>query len=379
MHTIRRLSHDFLHEYKIRSSLERLIYHYANKPLQRLSIPLLYEQSRKLDKTSILQIARDTVEGLLAYNARRLRTFRNLPYLVMLNPSISELYSIYLKTMLVLLNALVSPPKTLAENETFTEEVLRNFIDMHADTLPLLSKGFSEVVALVPAECVDQFLNEHLRERISMRLMAHQHVMLTESLMSASYEKGGLYNGVIQQLDMRAVIKNNQDHVNDICLLKYDQTVPVHVNTSMQPGSGPASGPIVFPYIEYHLDYILTELFKNSFRAHIENKVAEPVQVTVATSASPLFMELRIRDRGKGIEPRTLKHMFDYSFSTYESGEGDSYKTLNAPPGLGGNVVAGMGYGLPLSKNYVEVFGGLLSVQSYHGWGTDVYLKTGPQ
>lgn len=56
----------------------------------------------------------------------------------------------------------------------------------------------------------------------------------------------------------------------------------------------------------------------------------------------------------------------------------------------GGNVVAGMGYGLPLLKNYVEIFNstipekdgklpttkGLLTIQSYYGWGTDVYLKT---
>lgn len=53
-------------------------------------------------------------------------------------------------------------------------------------------------------------------------------------------------------------------------------------------------------------------------------------------------------------------------------------------------MVAGMGYGLPLLKNYVEIFNstipekdgklptskGLLTIQSYYGWGTDVYLKT---
>ena len=50
-----------------------------------------------------------------------------------------------------------------------------------------------------------------------------------------------------------------------------------------------------------------------------------------------------------------------------------------------------MGYGLTLLKSYIEIFNdtlsydpedespkmkGLLSVQSYWGWGTDVYLKT---
>ena len=97
-------------------------------------------------------------------------------------------------------------------------------------------------------------------------------------------------------------------------------------------------------------------------------------------------MEIRIRDKGKGIPPRTLKHIFDYSFTTYESNEGESFKTLNVPPEHlgGGHSVAGMGFGLPMAKQYIEVFNeavgdstkGLLTVQTYPRWGTDVYVKT---
>lgn len=387
----------FLLEYKIRSSLERLIYHYASQPLTRFSMLGLYEQSRKLDNAYILQIAQQTVESLLAYNARRLRQFRNLPYLVMLNPSISDLYNQYLQTMLVLLKASLSPPTTLEENERFTNEVLAKFVEIHADTLPILSKGFEEVLHLLSVAKVKAFLDEHLKERISMRLIAHQHILLSSALAGPDYVKGGRYNGVIKMLDIRDVIRKNVELVNDIFLMKYDQTVPVNIDTNLYPPSfwnskeGPdrlrhtkEDEPISFPYIEYHLDYILMEAFKNSFRAHIENNVSDPVNVTVSTCDSPLYLEMRIRDKGKGISPSVLNHVFDYSFTTFETEEGDSYKTLNVPPGLGANTVAGMGYGLPLLKNYIEIFNdttegpvkGLLSVQSYYGWGTDVYLKT---
>lgn len=382
----------FLQEYKIRTSLERLIYHYSRQPLAKFSMLGLYEQSRKLNSVFILQVARDSVESLLAYNARRIRQFRNLPYLVMLNPSVSEVYNMYLQSMSILLNASLNPPTTASENDRFRHEVLARFIDIHADTLPILSKGFGEVLHLVLPEQIKAFLDEHLRERISMRLIAHQHILLTDAL-AGSFTKGSPYNGVIKQLNMRDVITKNAELVNDICLMKYDQAVPIKIDTNLRPSfwnqrekiEENDSDPIIFPYIEYHLDYIFQELFKNSFRAHIENNVLDPVQVTISTSDSPLYMELRIRDRGKGIPPKVVKHMFDYSFSTYESGEGESYKTLNVPPGVGGNTVAGMGYGLPLLKNYIEVFNdtvdpedckGLLSVQSYYGWGTDVYLKT---
>lgn len=393
---------EFLKEYKIRSSLERLIYHYSVQPLAKFSLNSLYKQSRSLSEPFILQNARDTVELLLAYNARRLREFRNLPYLVMLNPSISESYRIYLHSMSLLLNASLNPPTTVEENTRFKQNVLDEFIDIHADTLPSLSKGFNEVLNLMTVSQIKLFLDEHLKERISMRLIAHQHIELSNSLKQPQgYEKGGDFNGVIKNLNILDIIRKNAELVNDICLMKYDQSVPIVIDTNLYAPNywsrkdpplnhtSPAGGDVHFPYIAYHLDYILTEVFKNSFRAHIENGVLDPVQVTISTSTSPSYLELRIRDKGKGIDPQTLKRAFDYSFSTFESQEGDSYKTLNVPPGLGGNTVAGMGYGLPLLKNYAEIFNdtvadedgdpaekGLLTVQSYYGWGTDVYLKT---
>lgn len=384
----------FLKEYKIRSLLERLVHHYAEKQLPQFSLRRLYDQSTKLDHNYILQNARDTIEWLSIYNARRLSDFRRLPYLVILNPSISECYSSYLHTMSSLITASLDAPTTAHENEKFME-TLEDFIEVHADTLPVLSKGFTEVLHLISQEQVTRFLDNHLRERIVMRLIAHQHVQLTKTLSSDEYVRGGKFNGVIRQLNIADVITKNAELVNDICLMKYDQSVPITIDTNMYPPAfwsrqdphdSPRNkgDPNMFPYIEYHLDYILMEIFKNSFRAHIENGVPDPVQVTILTSESPSYLELRIRDKGKGIPPHVLNHIFDYSFSTYESGEGDSYKTLNVPPGAAGNTVAGMGYGLPLLKNYVEIFNetegskimGLLTMQSYLGWGTDVYLKT---
>lgn len=392
----------FLEEYKIRLLLERPIYYYAEKQLPKFSIERLYDQSRKLTSTFILQNAIETVEYLLAYNARRLKQFRNLPYLVVLNPLISESYNTYLQTMSSLLTASLNPPTTLEENEKFTMKVLSEFIDAHADTLPSLSKGFQEVLDLLTSKQITAFLDEHLKERISMRLIAHQHIELSKSITGKSdYEKGGKYNGVIKVLHLPDVIKKNADAVNDIFLLKYDQSVPVNIDTNLYPinywsrlepdlRSKNEEDLLYFPYIEYHLDYILREVFKNSFRAHIENRIEDPVQITISISESPSYLELRIRDKGKGIPPKVLRHIFDYSFSTFETNEGEAYKTLNVPPGLAGNVVAGMGYGLPLLKNYVEIFNdtipdedgilpntkGSLTIQSYYGWGTDVYLKT---
>lgn len=366
----------FLEEYKIRTMLEQPIFHYSRIPLPPLLLTHLYKQSEKLSPTFILQNARETIENLLIYNARRLREFRNLPYLVVLNPSILESYDSYLQLMSSLLKASLYTPHTLEENATL-ETVLNEFMDIHADTLPSLSKGFAEVSNLLSMSKIAHFLDRHLKERISMRLIAHQHIELSRSI-AGNYVKGGKYNGIVKMLHLPDVIKKNAELVNDITMMKYDQSVPVEIDTSN-------AASLDFPYIEYHLDYIFMEVFKNSFRAHIENKVFDPVTVTISTQQAPRFMEIRIRDRGKGISKRALKHIFDYSFTTYESNEGESFKTLNVPPEHlgGGHSVAGMGFGLPMAKQYIEVFNdtaeetkGLLTVQTYPQWGTDVYIKT---
>ena len=39
------------------------------------------------------------------------------------------------------------------------------------------------------------------------------------------------------------------------------------------------------------------------------------------------------------------------------------------------NIIAGMGYGLPLSRIYIELFDGKIDLHSIHGYGTTVYMK----
>ena len=407
----------FLEEYKVRTVLEQPIVHYSKKNLPHFLVNELYDQSARLSPSFILQNARETIEQLLVFNARRLKEFRKLPYLAILNPSILENYDVYLQLMSKLLNASLYTPHTLQENKDFAEEVLTKFIEAHADTLPSLSKGFREVENLLTPSQVKHFLDNHLKERIRMRLIAHQHIELTRSLNNPdTFVPGGKYNGVIKLLNVFDVIKNNVELVNDITMLQYDQSVAVEIDSNLKPGNttglattttttttkegaeASLNGELLFPYIEYHLDYVFMELLKNSFRAHIENKVLDPVRITVSiTDSDASGMEIRIRDKGKGIPTKELDHVFDYSFTTYEGNEGEGFKTLNVPPEElgGGKNVAGMGFGLPLAKQYIEVFNeaveglhtyeaetgkrrskGLLSVQTYPGWGTDVYLKT---
>lgn len=103
--------------------------------------------------------------------------------------------------------------------------------------------------------------------------------------------------------------------------------------------------------------------------------------------AEPTSVTIRIRDRGGGISPHNLPHIWGYSFTTFSeedvpgaggrakgNGNIDALNTLSASGGEGSSL-AGLGYGLPLGRAYAEYFGGGIAVQSLWGWGTDVFLR----
>lgn len=177
-------------------------------------------------------------------------------------------------------------------------------------------------------------------------------------------------------------------------------------------------------YIPVHLEYILTEILKNSFRATVERHARDtrsgtvpPVIVTVSpppTTSLPRqrFLSLRIRDQGGGVPPAYLAQIFSYSFTTagrQAASRGGSWEdaglgggpyaaqhiggsaALDASGSMSGSTlftemtgrglqmgmgtIAGLGYGLPMSRLYARYFGGSLDFVSLDGWGSDVFVK----
>lgn len=264
-----------------------------------------------------------------------------------------------------------------------------------------------------------RFLDEHLRARIGTRLVAEQHIALHFSS-QPHFAPGDSptpcpehpsYIGVIDTaLRPAQTIESCAGFVADICELRYGSRPRLLVDG--EPDT-------TFAFVPMHLEYIVTELLKNAFRATVETGSREPVVVTIAPEPpfksqpggapfieSPaedrgLFrsdairplddnapgVTIRIRDRGGGIHPAVLPNIWSYSFTTFSDeddfpgsgsgsggGGGDGLSAI-ASASTGGSSIAGLGYGLPLSRAYAEYFGGGIAVQSLYGWGTDVYLR----
>ena len=449
-----------------------------------------------LSVEAMLSSANFTLSLLPVRLAHRIQALRNLPFIVVSNPHISAIYGNYLHSLSTLLPYTERRITTLQDESNFTE-VLADLVQTHANTIPVLARGFAQSKSYIAPVEVTRFLDEHLRARIGTRLMAEQHIALhfeslqrpspplnnsprntcyptppssssSSSSSSSATTRENSYVGVIDtMLRPATVIECCASFVSDICELRYGVRPSIVVDG--QPDT-------TFAFVPVHLEYIVTELLKNAFRAVVESgNVEHPVVVTIAasppdesstSSTSPLSSEvppassspcsttpplspsssppssssspsshpsrvssgpptdglassssapiknelpssapgvtIRIRDRGGGIAPEHLNKVWSYSFTTFSEEDPSLYGGGSSSGGIDSNSpgsgsgsggtstpvsplhlpgspmsssIAGLGYGLPLSRAYAEYFGGRIALQSMFGWGTDVYLS----
>jgi pyruvate dehydrogenase kinase 2/3/4 len=118
------------------------------------------------------------------------------------------------------------------------------------------------------------------------------------------------------------------------------------------------------------------ELVKNSLRAvydKYEDSDHEPPPIRVVVAEGEEDITIKCSDEGGGIPRSGLPKIWTYLYTTAKSPleemDNDDPETTDGP-----SVLAGYGYGLPISRLYARYFGGDLSIISMEGYGTDAYL-----
>ena len=144
-----------------------------------------------------------------------------------------------------------------------------------------------------------------------------------------------------------------------------------------------------FPYIPSHLYYMLFELLKNGMRAVVQTHRTycdtdgscsfmpylvsmPPMELTVSQSVDNEDVVIKLHDKGGGIARSHTKRLFSYLFTTERPpavASGDDLLDYGKS-----TPMAGLGYGLPISRAYARYFGGELTVISVEGHSTDAYL-----
>ncbi|GAP93254.1 putative mitochondrial pyruvate dehydrogenase kinase protein [Rosellinia necatrix] len=392
----------------------------ANKCQHMLSLADLVKHGRPpLSESALFASANFTLNLLPIRLAHRIQALRNLSFIVVADPNISRIYNNYLHSLSTLLPWKHRTISNINDEIQFTS-VLAELVATHQDTIPILAKGFIQCRRYISPAEVTSFLDTHLRTRIGTRLIAEQHIALHYSSVPhfdpraspTPCPENPNYIGVIDTaLSPASIVDMCAGFVADICEFKYGVRPKWIIDG--EPDT-------IFTFVPMHLEYIVTELLKNAFRATVENGSSEPVVVTIAPEppdAGPPHLTLdppaadkgafrgdaikplddnapgvtiRIRDRGGGISPEVLPNIWSYSFTTFNEDDVDDVTSNNVSGGRraqkdalgiisaansGASSIAGLGYGLPLSRAYAEYFGGGIAVQSLYGWGTDVYLR----
>ncbi|GAA6014653.1 hypothetical protein JCM10207_006891 [Rhodosporidiobolus poonsookiae] len=419
-----------------------LLAHYAQTPTRTVTFQdLSMYGNPPLSEQALLDSAERTRKELLAGLARRVSQHLSLPFLPATNPSLSKVHNLYSSAFSNLTT--VPEIKTLEDNDKLCK-VMAQMVEEHRDNIPLLAKGFKESRKYLPDAAITDFLDRAIRNRISLRLMAEQHLSLSAASLpslrpsedgetapapsspkdprvepSARPPSSSLSASRVGVLDLalspHELITTCAEYVSLLC----ESTYGVAPNYRIE-GVPPD---VTVGSVGSHLEYIMTELLKNAFRATVEHNVPKKEEkdpdvfrfedlphahmlksdfpeVVITISTVPGVMTIRIRDHGGGIPPENVTNVFSYAFTSVpllpdpdsdpDSPAQDMYGGTGNAGYLGGvgggptggestlqtnvGTLAGLGFGLPLSRIYAQYFGGSLDLVSLWGWGTDCYL-----
>jgi signal transduction histidine kinase len=211
------------------------------------------------------------------------------------------------------------------------------------------------------ATSIQYFLDRFYMNRVSIRMLIAQHLALHEDLIHTT-EKSHRYIGLFHpSLMVKGVVADAAENAADLCEHYYMVAPDVEIRELN-------AEDIQFAYVPTHLYHILFELFKNAMRATVEfNEDSDDLpKIHVDITKGKEDLTIRIRDQGGGIPHSKIGELFQYNYST-------------APKPMdfqGGNMspLAGLGYGLPLSRIYSKYFGGDLQISSMEGSGTQAYV-----
>lgn len=373
---------------------------------------------RSLTESRLMSSANYVRTELPTRIAHRIRDMQRLPYVVVTNPHISDVYELYYTAFDSFRR--IKEIKTSEDNDRLCKEISK-MLHAHLTVIPKLAMGILECSDLISAAELDQFMNTILRSRISRRVIAEQHLALTETFHSHWFSPGAkLSEGeFIGEVFIKCIAKDVIEHcakaIQD--LARSANPPGTKIPEIRVSGHLDAS----FPYILSHLEYIVGELLRNSVQAVIEKHrrrsrdpaAEQPPPIDVTLCEAQQHVIIRISDQGGGIPHDILPYLWSFGKGPLKNqrlanlgrvplmaatlqelrvedgrllalqqsaadksggGNGGSHDSSlsslsTRPPNLR------LGMGLPLSRVYAEYWAGSLELHSLEGYGVDAFLQ----
>ncbi|CAN0468007.1 unnamed protein product [Ectocarpus sp. 12 AP-2014] len=210
------------------------------------------------------------------------------------------------------------------------------------------------------------FLDGFYMSRIGIRILIGHYLALQEA---GSDSWIGM---VCQETSPAAIAEAAIEDAKFVCTRQYGDAPDVTLHGRLD---------LTFSYVPSHLHYIMLELIKNSMRATVDFHGLDemdnnPIRVVIADGEGNEDVVIKVADEGGGIRRSYMTRIWSYLFTTADPavqegfinlGEVESDHAKESP-------LAGLGYGLPISRSYARYFGGDLSIVSMEGYGTDAFV-----
>lgn len=326
----------------------------AAKPSSPITLRQLYEHSRLGDEGTAVEAAQYLHREMPIRLAKMVRELEKLPPALLSTSGMQLVLNWYVQSFREIRE--FPFPQTSEGDLAFTE-LITKIKNRHKNQVQVMSRGVREYLDRTGKHSLEpelqRFLDSFFLSRIGIRVLLGHH--------TAHRQRREGWSGIIcAQTSPQEVAEQAIDHAAQICRRTYGDPPRVKIlgKTSLR-----------FKYIPSHLHLMLFELLKNSFRATIEHSSSQgqtlpPVYIIIAGGLEDV--SIKISDQGGGIPRSGIKRIWSYTYTT----------AVIAPPvyGTDQDVMAGHGYGLPLSRLYARYFGGDLSIISLEGWGTDAFL-----
>uniref|UniRef100_A0A914LXL4 Protein-serine/threonine kinase n=2 Tax=Meloidogyne TaxID=189290 RepID=A0A914LXL4_MELIC len=245
---------------------------------------------------------------------------------------------------------------------------LQIILKRHSNVVQTMAEGLIELkssggVDIGSEQSIQYFLDRFYLNRISIRMLQYQHLVVFGSVLPESPNHVGCIDPVC---DVTSVVQDAYENARFLCDRYYLNAPQLELDCLNALSPGKKLSVVIVPS---HLYHIMFELFKNAMRATVEHigmdEDLPPIKVRVVRGNEDL--SIKLSDKGGGVPRSIISRLFDYMYST-----------APPPPRDGSQApLAGYGYGLPLSRLYARYFHGDMFLVSMEGYGTDacVYLK----
>jgi len=315
--------------------------------------------------------------------AHRILDLEGVPHMKEMD-SVKQVRDLYVTSFLELLS--VEKHISTIEQEEVFAAILESIYDRHASVLVQMARGAFELRAAIRTGSINHgrksgrggqnavefdamedmhaFLDRFYISRIGIRVLIGQYLSLRQQPVEN-------YTGLIcLKTSPHEIVKRAIDDAAFMCTRKYGDAPEVIVTGQLD---------LTFPYVPTHLHYILLELLKNSMRATVDwhgiDSDYPPIRVVIADGKENEDVVIKVSDEGGGIPRSNMKRIWSYLFTTADPAIQEGMIAFNESVDHSiDSPLAGLGYGLPISRSYARYFGGDLSLMSMQGYGTDAFV-----